>query len=146
MATAYEIRPDLGLDPAKIPDLSDGATQKKLSPAAIKAFFSIAESWNLRDTDAMALLGGMSSSTYYQLKKKQDSVLSQDELTRASLLIGIFKALNVLFSPKLANQWISRPNSNPMFANAPPLKVLSQRGLPGMLDVRRFLDSRRGGR
>jgi len=146
MATAAQVRPDLGLDPAKMPDLSDPATQQRLSPAAIKAFFSIAESWNLRDADAMALLGGVPSSTYYELKKKQAKTLSQDELTRASLLIGIFKALNILFSPKLANQWISRPNSNLMFGDAPPLKLLIQGGVPGMLSVRRFLDSRRGGR
>jgi uncharacterized protein (DUF2384 family) len=73
-------------------------------------------------------------------------MLTQDELTRVSLLIGIFKALNILFSQKLANQWISRPNSNPMFHDAPPLLALTRAGVPGMLSVRRLLDSRRGGR
>jgi uncharacterized protein (DUF2384 family) len=72
--------------------------------------------------------------------------LTQDELTRISLLIGIFKALNILFSERLANQWVSRPNSNPMFRNQPPLVFLIQGGMPGMLAVRRLLDSRRGGK
>jgi uncharacterized protein (DUF2384 family) len=77
-------------------------------------------------------------------------LLSHDELTRVSLLIGIFKALNILFSQKLADQWVSRPNSNPMFRNmfrnAAPLELLVRGGVPGMIGVRRLLDSRRGGR
>jgi uncharacterized protein (DUF2384 family) len=92
----------------------------------------------------MALLGGISNGRYFELKKSRRGILTQDELTRISLLIGIFKALNILFSQKLAQQWISRPNSNPMFHNEPPLLVLTRGGMPGMLSVRRLLDSRRG--
>jgi uncharacterized protein (DUF2384 family) len=138
--------PDLGLDLRKVPDLADPKTRARLSPAAIVAFFAIVEKWQLRNEDAMALLGGTSNGRYFELKRGRKSVLSQDELTRISLLIGIFKALNILFSQHLANQWTSRPNSNPMFNNAPPLELLTRAGVPGMIGVRRLLDSRRGGR
>ena len=138
--------PDLGLDLRKVPDLTDPATRKRLSPAAVEAFFKIAEYWDLTNEDAMALLGGVSHGRYYQLKRSRKGVLTQDELTRISFLIGIFKALNILFSRKLASQWVSRPNDNPMFGNAPPLELLVRGGVPGMLGVRRLLDSRRGGR
>jgi uncharacterized protein (DUF2384 family) len=138
--------PDLGLDLRKLPDLADPATRTRLTPAAIVAFFAIVEKWELRNEDAMALLGGASNGRYFQLKKKHKAALSQDELTRISLLIGIFKALNILFNHRLANQWTSRPNSNPMFNNAPPLQLLTRGGVPAMLSVRRLLDSRRGGR
>ena len=94
----------------------------------------------------MALLGGISHGRYYELKKNYKGLLSQDELTRISLLIGIFKALNILFSQKLANQWATRPNSNVMFNNVAPLQVLLRGGVPAMIGVRRLLDSRRGGR
>ena len=144
--TASTVLPDLGLDLRKLPDLTDPATRKRLSPAAIEAFFRIVETWDLKNEDAMVLLGGLSNGRYYELKRSRKGVLTQDELTRVSLLIGIFKSLNVLFSRKLANQWISRPNSNPMFNGAPPLAVLIQGGVPGMMGVRRLLDSRRGGR
>lgn len=142
------IRPvtaNLGLDLRKMPDLSDPATRRRLSPAAMEAFFRLVEKWELKNEDAMALLGGISNGRYYALKKTRKGTLTQDELTRISLLIGIFKALNILFSAKLANQWISRPNSNPMFRDAAPLAVLKS-GMPEMLNVRRLLDSRRGGR
>jgi uncharacterized protein (DUF2384 family) len=144
--TASTVLPDLGLDLRKLPDLTDPATRKRLSPAAIEAFFRIVETWDLKNEDAMVLLGGVSNGRYYELKRSRNGVLTQDELTRVSLLIGIFKSLNILFSRKLANQWISRPNSNPMFNGAPPLVVLIQGGVLGMIGVRRLLDSRRGGR
>lgn len=138
--------PDLGLDLRKVPDLTDAKTRKRLGPPAITAFFRVVELWGLRSEDAMALLGGISHGRYYELKRKHTGTLTQDELTRVSLLIGIFKALNILFSRRLANQWISRPNTNPMFNNGPPLAFLIQGGVPGMLGVRRLLDSRRGSR
>lgn len=138
--------PDLGLDLRKLPDLADAATRGRLSAPAVAAFFSIVDKWQLRNEDAMALLGGASHGRYFELKKNRKGLLSQDELTRISLLIGIFKALNILFGQRLANQWTSRPNSNPIFNNAPPLQFLTRGGVPGMIGVRRLLDSRRGGR
>jgi uncharacterized protein (DUF2384 family) len=137
--------PDLGLDFRRIPDLTESATRERLSPAALEAFFKITEFWNLNNADAMALLGGVSSGRYYELKRTCKGTLTQDELTRISLLIGIFKALNILFSRKLANQWVTRANSNPFFADQPPL-VRMRSGMIGMVGVRRLLDSRRGGR
>src|ERR1022692_3341451 len=109
---------DLGLDLRRLPDLGDAKTRARLSRPAIAAFFSLVEKWDLRNEDAMALLGGASHGRYYELKRSRKGVLSQDELTRISLLIGIFKALNILFSRQLANQWTSRPNNNAMFNNA----------------------------
>ena len=84
--------PDLGLDLKKVPDLGDATTRARLSAPAIAAFFAIVERWEVRNEDAMALLGGISHGRYYELKKSRKGLLSQDELTRVSLLIGIFKA------------------------------------------------------
>jgi hypothetical protein len=137
---------ELGLDHGSFPDLTDSATRHKLSPAAIAAFFKITELWDLNNDEAMSLLGGVSHGRYYALKRTRKGLLTQDELTRVSLLIGIFKSLNILFNRKLANQWISRPNSNPLFRNEPPHMLMTLGGVPGMLTVRRLLDSRRGGR
>ena len=138
--------PDLGLDLRKLPNLTEPDTRKRLSAAAVRAFFRIAEIWRLKNDDSMALLGGVSNGRFYDLKRSTSGTLTQDELTRVSLLIGIFKALNILFSKKLADDWVSRPNTNPMFNNAPPLSLMIQGGVPGLMDVRRLLDSRRGGR
>ena len=138
--------PDLGLDLRKVPDLADPATRGRLSAPAIAGFFAIVDKWQLRNEDAMTLLGGASHGRYFELKKNRKGLLSQDELTRISLLIGIFKALNILFNQRLANQWVSRPNANPMFNDGPPMQYLTRGGVPAMIGVRRLLDSRRGGK
>jgi hypothetical protein len=63
-----------------------------------------------------------------------------------SFLVGIFKALNILYSAELADAWIQLPNTNPVFNGATPLAYIIRFGLPGMERVRQLLDARRGGR
>ena len=72
--------------------------------------------------------------------------MDQDRLTRISLLLGIFKALNILYSKKLADAWVQLPNSNPMFGGESPLASMIKGGVPTMVRVRQLLDARRGGR
>jgi hypothetical protein len=66
-------------------------------------------------------------------------------LTRISYLIGIFKALNILYSERLADKWIQLPNDNPIFRGRTPLAYMMKGGQPAMQTVRRLLDARRGG-
>jgi hypothetical protein len=126
-------------------DLSSRAVQEKLSPVAIRAFFRMATHWKLRDEDARGLIGGLSNGSFYQLKRAPARTLDQDKLTRVSLLVGIFKALNILYSTKLADSWIQLPNSNPIFGGQTPLSHMLKGGVPSMLRVRQLLDARRGG-
>ena len=126
-------------------DLSSKAVQEKLSPAANRAFFSITTHWKLRDEDARNLLGGISNGSFYQLKRSASKTIDQDKLTRISLLVGIFKALNILYSPQLADAWVQLPNSNPIFAGQSPLAYMRKGGVPSMIRVRQLLDARRGG-
>ena len=128
------------------PDLSHVQTRERLSPAAIKVFLRIMEKWEIKDADARQLLGGLSTGSYYGFKKEpKHRTLDQDVLTRISLLLGIFKALNILYSKSLADAWMRLPNSNSMFRGMTPLAYIIQRGQPGMLHVRQLLDARRGG-
>src|SRR6266446_9163894 len=126
-------------------DLSSKAVQEKLSPTANRAFFSLTTQWKLRDEDARNLLGGISNGSFYQLKRSASKTLDQDKLTRISLLVGIFKALNILFSPRLADAWMQLPNANPIFAGESPLAYMRKGGVPNMIRVRQLLDARRGG-
>ena len=136
-ATRYE--------PAPLIDLTSKAERERLSPAAIRAFFNLVARWSIRDEDARALLGGISNGPYYEMKKHPDRVLDTDRLLRISYLIGIFKALNILHSKKLADAWIRLPNSNRIFAGKTPLAYMMTGGVPAMQTVRRLLDARRGG-
>ena len=127
-------------------DLSRLEVRRRLSPTAITGFLRIMELWQVRDADARQLLGGLSTGSYHGFKKQAATrVLAQDALTRISLLVGIFKALNILYSEQLADGWVSLPNRNPLFRGATPLAFMLQGGVPGILEVRRLLDARRGG-
>lgn len=72
-------------------------------------------------------------------------MLDTDRLYRVSYLIGIFKALQILYSEKLADAWIQLPNRNRIFGGQAPLAYMMKGGLPAMQTVRRLLDARRGG-
>lgn len=126
-------------------DLSDKNVLKRLSPPAVRAFLKMSELWELRDEDARRVLGGMSNGAFYEWKRKSRGPLDQDRLTRISVLTGIFKALNILYSKKLADRWVQLHNENPMFEGDTPLTYMIRGGLPAMLRVRQLLDARRGG-
>jgi len=126
-------------------DLASRPARERLSPAALKAFFNIAARWKLRDEDARALLGGVSNGPFYEMKRNPERTLDADRLTRISYVIGIFKALGVLHSEALADEWVQRPNSNPLFRGMTPLAYMTAGGLPALQHVRRLLDARRAG-
>jgi len=144
MATIQQ--PLAGFSAETVVDLSCRKTQERLSRSAVPAFFKLAEAWQLRDESARKLLGGVSNGVFYQMKSRQKKILDQDKLTRISLLLGIFKALNVLYSRKLADAWVNLPNSNPMFKGEAPLGYMVRGGVPSLMRVRQLLDARRGGR
>jgi len=127
------------------PDLAARGERARLSAPALKAFFNIMRHWKVRDEDARALLGGVSNGPYYEMKRHPERVLDTDRLTRISYLIGIFKALRILHSPRLADEWVHLPNTNPIFAGTTPLAYMMRGGLPAMQTVRRLLDARRAG-
>ncbi len=137
-------QPIAGFSADRATDLSKREAQVRLSPAAAGAFFKLMEAWKVRDEAARQLLGGVSNGVYYQMKRGQKKTLDQDKLTRISLLIGIFKALNILYGRKLADAWVSLSNSNPMFEGEPPLTYMVQGGVPALVRVRQLLDARRG--
>jgi hypothetical protein len=85
----------------------------------------------------------VSNGVFYQLKRGGKKTLDQDKLTRISLLLGIFRALNILYGRKLADAWISLPNSNPMFEGEAPFAYMIKGGVPAFVRVRQLLDARR---
>src|SRR5437879_12389540 len=119
--------------PDKPADLSDRKVQLKLSAAARKAFLKLLKGWDLRDEDGRQLLGGISSGTFYEIKRGAAKTLNQDQLTRISLLMGIFKSLALLFPATLAQALPSRANDNALFGGATPVSFMVTGGIPAMI-------------
>ena len=125
--------------------LGDPKVRERLSPAAMRLFLALAESWRLTVDQRCILLGAISRPTYHNWRKGKIGALSRDQLERISLLLGIHKGLRLLFADQAsAMRWLTSANRDLPFAGQSPL----QRALGGSIDdlfaVRRTIDAWRG--
>lgn len=139
--------PEAVLDGDAAPaDLARAASRAQLTPAAIESVIRLAGIWRLTNRDVCRLLGDVSERTWFRMKKGgQARSLSQDTLTRISLLVGLFKGLRLLFSEPLADDWVRLPNKGARFGGSRPLDLMIEGGIPAMVEVRRHVDGLRGG-
>jgi uncharacterized protein (DUF2384 family) len=119
--------------------------RKRLTPIGLKAFRALSERWDLSNPEAAALLG-VSGSTWDRIKRGTwDQPLSQDQLTRVSAVVGVFKGLHLLFADSMADLWPKLVNKGPLFHRRSPVDAMIEDGIPMMLDTRRYIDAVRGG-
>lgn len=126
------------------PDLSRLETRERLSQSAMDGFFSIMDKWQTPIERAGELLGGIPRSTVYKLRSAAGT-LRQDELTRISYILGIYKALHILLPDDLADRWVTQPNDHPLFGGQAPVDYMVRAGIPGFEQVRSLVDAERGG-
>jgi hypothetical protein len=133
-------------EPIALERRHDPEVRRRLSAPAVRTFLNIAKAWDLSVEDQRALLGWPAASTYHKYKAGDVGTLSYDTLTRISLIIGIYKALHVLYPDvALADRWVGLPNANSLFSDKPALALMIDGGIDGLTQVRRLLDARRGG-
>lgn len=138
-------RPADTWSPLPVERRQDPDVRRKLSGPALRTFFSIARAWDLSAADERALLGWPPSSTFHKYKSGDHGTLSFDTLTRLSLVLGIYKALQVLYPEgAFADRWVRLPNSHTLFGGRPPLAFMTDGGIDALFQVRRLLDGRRG--
>ncbi len=115
-----------------------------LAAAGLKAFFRITDAWQLKDDDRRVLLGSPSRTTYYDWKKGKHGTLSRDTLDRLSYMLGIHKALGILFNVTNQLNWLSHGNTDAPFNGQSPIDHMLGGSLIALADVRRYLDAARG--
>lgn len=119
--------------------------RQRLTGAAVKAVLRLADAWGVSNAQGAALLG-VSESTWDRMKAGSwQGALSQDQLTRASALIGLFKGLHLLFANDLAERWPTLANRAPVFDRLSPVEAMIEGGIPRMLETRQYIDALRGG-
>ena len=133
------------LTPIEVQTFSKNEDRERLSAVALKAFQAVAAHWDLSNGEAAALLG-VSESTWDRIKRGTwEQALSQDQLTRASAAIGVYKGLHLLFADGMADEWPRLPNRGPIFQRLSPVEAMIEGGIPLMLETRRYVDAVRGG-
>lgn len=147
MAVAETIRSEVsGSEPVALDRRRDPEVRKKMSGPAMRSFLKITDIWGLSVDQQRALLGWIGASTYHKYKGGEVGTLSYDTLTRISLVLGIYKALHILFpDAAMADRWVKLPNKNKLFTGRMPIDYMAQGEIANMYDVRRLLDGRRGG-
>jgi len=116
-----------------------------LAGPALRAFFQIADLWDLSTAQQRVLLGSPPQSTYFKWKKLQEGAVPRDALERISYLLGIYKALQILLpDPQRADRWISEPNTAPLFGGRTALERMLGGNVSDLYVVRQYLDAQRG--
>ncbi len=111
----------------------------------VKAVVRATESWGLSNRQS-ALLFDVPPATWGRMKAGAfTGRLDVDKLTRASLIVGIFKALRLLFNRAMVTNWPTARNTGPIFQGRTPVDFMIEGGIPAMLRTRRYLDGIRGG-
>lgn len=114
----------------------------RVGSVAMKAFFSIADAWELKGEESRVLLGEPARSTLQRWKTGDVGTLSKDTLERISVLLGIYKATHILLPVKeRADAYIKRSNS--AFGDRSALDVMLGGRVDDLYQVRRHLDAHR---
>lgn len=119
----------------------------EMSAAGLRAFFNIARDWALSSDEQIVLLGSPGRSTFFKWKATPESArLSRDTLERLSLLLGIYKALQILLpNAQASDAWVKRPNKAAPFGGARALDRMLAGNVSDLVAVRQYLDVMRGG-
>lgn len=112
--------------------------KERIDKAAGVEFMKVVNAWQLDDSQARRLLG-ISRTLFNQLREGERVLLEPDKLTKISLLVAIFKGLNVLYGSRRGEKWVHRPNSNPLFNGNEPLKYMLKEGVEGLIKVRELV-------
>ena len=111
--------------------------------AMARAAVNLFRHWGLTDAEACVLLGGVSKRTYARWKDGDIGRLTIDQKTRLSVLMGVHKALRILFTEKArVYAWVKKPNQ--AFGGRSALDIMLGGYLTDLFRVRHYLDAARG--
>src|SRR3546814_13434777 len=123
---------------APAPDFSTWEVQA-MQRAVIRLF----DQWGVTDAQAATLLGDIAVRTWQRWKQGEYGRWNVDLAARLSNLIGIHKALRLLYTEaERGYRWLKTPNR--AFGERPALDVMLGGQLTDLMRVRRYLDRSRG--
>lgn len=134
--------PELRLvEPTRVPP-GDHFSEEE-AQAMRRAVINLFNLWEIGDEQAAVLLGGIAPRTFQRWKAGEAGRILPDQAARLSNLIGVHKALRLLFKEKDRGYgWIKRPNE--VFGGRSALDIMLGGQLTDVMRVRRYLDAIRG--
>jgi hypothetical protein len=124
--------------------------RSRLSGPGLRTFLNIATIWQLSERERILVLGSPARSTYHNWVSKAQAgrniSLPLDTLLRISAILGIHKDIRILFEDTQRGvQWLRAENAGLLFGGQRPIDLILSGTQMGILELRRFLDSWRGG-
>lgn len=135
----------LVLEPVKtaVPAFRPEPITQEEAAAMFRAILNLFGKWGLTDEQAATLLDTPVRS-YRRWKAEGPGRISRDGRARLSNLMGIHKALRIIFAEAPRSYaWIKAAND--VFGGASALDVMLGGELTDIMRVRRYLDAERGG-
>jgi hypothetical protein len=124
------------------PDFLASPITDEEAAAMFRACLNLFRLWKVSDTEASILLD-LSPRTFARWKTGITGRIGRDQKARLSNLIGIHKALRLIFrDPERSYEWPRLPNQ--AFENRSALQVMLRGELTDLMRVRRYLDAERG--
>lgn len=119
---------------------SDGGYSAQQVQAMQRAIIRLFAHWNVTDKDAAILMGGISPKTFARWKNREYGKVSRDQADRMSLLMGIHKALRIIYSDAVRGyRWIGAPSD--LFDGRSALDIMLRGGIEDIRRIRTYLDS-----
>jgi hypothetical protein len=119
--------------------------RERLTVPGLRTFFNIADDWGLNTDQQRILLGGISKSSLHNWKAGRASALSRDQIERVSLVLGIYKAMALLFADgDGGKRWLKSGNTEAAFGGGSPLSRMLRGGMEDLYVTRRYVDAWRG--
>lgn len=144
MLQAIEARPidnAVAFSPDRLPE-TNGYTPAMVQ-AMQRAMIDLFVNWRVGADDAAILLGGISSKTFRRWKDGDYGRVSRDQADRMSLLLGIHKALRILYTDAARGyRWVGAANA--VFEGKSALDIMLRGGIEDIRRIRSYLDAVRG--
>jgi hypothetical protein len=112
--------------------------------AGFRAVFRLLALWQVQAEQQRVLLGSPPRSTFYNWRSGRIGAVPYDTVQRISYLLGIHKALQILFPEAAqADGWVLRPDDS--FGGQSALQRMLGGDVADLATVRAHLDAVRGG-
>ena len=116
-----------------------------LAGPAIRTFFRIAKVWSLDEQEQMRVLGISSLARLRAWRGGELIGFDVVTLERISLVIGIFKTINILLPDATrADAWMRKPNKAPLLQGKSAIAFIVDGGLGRLEALRAYLNAEVG--
>jgi hypothetical protein len=129
----------------KLHKANEVQSKRAMNRVAIEAFFNIMQNWKIEGVaNKRKLLGMPSESLFFKWQRSEVGSVPHDTLIRISYLMGIHKALKMLFSGnnERSYAWIKKPNN--AFGGRSAYDRMLAGEVTDLAFIRQYLDSMRG--